>query len=87
MFTSPNCILVADGSATSEGTLYYTYSGFIRTDVLSSQYRKLERLDENMGAADVELTSDDLREIESAASKIKVQGSRLPDDILKMTGR
>jgi aryl-alcohol dehydrogenase-like predicted oxidoreductase len=49
--------------------------------------RKLERLDENMGAADVELTSDDLREIESAASKIKVQGSRLPDDILKMTGR
>ncbi len=49
--------------------------------------RKLERLDENMAAADVELTSDDLREIERAASKIKVQGSRLPDDILKMTGR
>src|SRR5712692_1845946 len=39
MFTSLNCILVADGSATSEGTLYSTYSGVIRTDVLSSQYR------------------------------------------------
>jgi hypothetical protein len=38
MFTSSNCILVADGSATSEGTLYSTYSGFIQTDVLSSQY-------------------------------------------------
>ena len=38
MFTSSNCILVADPSATSEGTLYSTYSGFIRTDVLSSQY-------------------------------------------------
>ena len=49
--------------------------------------RKLERLEENMGAADVELTSDDLREIERTASKIKVQGARLPDNILKMTGR
>jgi hypothetical protein len=49
--------------------------------------RKLERLDENMGDADVELTSDDLREIERAASNITVQGSRLPENILKMTGR
>jgi aryl-alcohol dehydrogenase-like predicted oxidoreductase len=49
--------------------------------------RKLERLDENMGAADVELTSDDLREIERAASNITVQGSRLPENILKLTGR
>jgi aryl-alcohol dehydrogenase-like predicted oxidoreductase len=48
--------------------------------------RKLERLDENTGAADVELTSDDLREIERAASTITVQGSRLPENILKMTG-
>jgi hypothetical protein len=39
MFTSLNCILVADGSATSEGTRSSTYSGFIRTDVLSSRYR------------------------------------------------
>jgi len=39
---------------------------------------KLERLDENIGALAVELTSDDLREIESAASKITVQGARYP---------
>src|SRR5208337_4855253 len=39
--------------------------------------RKLERLDENIGAAAVELTSDDLREIASAFSKITVQGARL----------
>ena len=49
--------------------------------------RKLERLEENMGAADVELTSADLYEIERAASQITVQGARLPDSILKMTGR
>ena len=48
---------------------------------------KLSRLEENIGAADVELTSDDLREIESAASKITVQGARLPEGILKLTGR
>ena len=48
---------------------------------------KLERLDENLGAAAIELTSDDLREIERAASKITVQGARYPEDIEKMTGR
>jgi len=48
---------------------------------------KLDRLEENIGAAAVELTADDLREIESAASKITVQGARLPEAVLKMTGR
>jgi aryl-alcohol dehydrogenase-like predicted oxidoreductase len=48
---------------------------------------KLSRLEENMGAADVELTSDDLREMKRAASQIQVQGARLPESILKMTGR
>jgi len=48
--------------------------------------RKLERLDENIGAAAVELTSDDLREIESAASKIPVQGDRYPEHLEQMTG-
>jgi aryl-alcohol dehydrogenase-like predicted oxidoreductase len=48
---------------------------------------KLERLDENIGAVAVELTSDDLREIESAASKIKVQGARYPEKLEQMTGR
>jgi aryl-alcohol dehydrogenase-like predicted oxidoreductase len=38
--------------------------------------RKLERLDENIGAVAIELTSDDLREIDTATSKIKVQGAR-----------
>src|SRR6266542_2094244 len=48
---------------------------------------KLHRLDENIGAAAVELTSDDLREIDSAASKITVQGARYPEQLEKMTGR
>jgi aryl-alcohol dehydrogenase-like predicted oxidoreductase len=48
---------------------------------------KLRRLEENIGAAAVELTSDDLREIESAASKITVQGARYPESIEQMTGR
>jgi aryl-alcohol dehydrogenase-like predicted oxidoreductase len=48
---------------------------------------KLHRLEENIGAAAVELTSDDLREIDSAASKITVQGARYPENLEKMTGR
>ena len=48
---------------------------------------KLHRLEENIGAAAVELTSDDLREIDSAASKIKVQGARYPENLQRMTGR
>ncbi len=47
---------------------------------------KLHRLDENNGAADVELSADDLREIASAASKITVQGARYPERLEKMTG-
>jgi aryl-alcohol dehydrogenase-like predicted oxidoreductase len=49
--------------------------------------RKLERLDENLGAAGVELTPDDLREIDSAASKIRVEGDRYPERLEQMTGR
>jgi hypothetical protein len=48
---------------------------------------KLHRLEENIGAAEVELTSYDLREIDSAASKIELQGARLPEAALQMTGR
>ncbi len=47
---------------------------------------KLARLDENIGSVAVELTADDLREIESAASKIKVEGDRYPERLEKMTG-
>jgi aryl-alcohol dehydrogenase-like predicted oxidoreductase len=48
---------------------------------------KLERLEENIAAADVELRSEDLREIDSAASKITVQGARYPANLARMTGR
>ncbi len=46
---------------------------------------KLHRLEENLGAADVELTSEDLREIEESAAKIPVKGERLPEAVLKFT--
>jgi aryl-alcohol dehydrogenase-like predicted oxidoreductase len=48
---------------------------------------KLKRLEENVGAAEIELTSDDLREIETAASTIDVQGDRYPEKFEQMTGR
>ncbi len=48
---------------------------------------KLHRLDENIGALAVELTSADLAEIDSAASKITVQGERYPEKLMKMVGR
>jgi aryl-alcohol dehydrogenase-like predicted oxidoreductase len=48
---------------------------------------KLHRLEENVGAASLELTLDDLREIDSAASKITVQGARYPEKLEQMTGR
>jgi aryl-alcohol dehydrogenase-like predicted oxidoreductase len=48
---------------------------------------KLQRLDENIGAVAVELTPDDLRDIESAASKITIQGARYPEKLEQMTGR
>jgi aryl-alcohol dehydrogenase-like predicted oxidoreductase len=48
---------------------------------------KLHRLDENNGAASLELTSDDLREIDGAASKITLQGARYPEKLEKLTGR
>jgi aryl-alcohol dehydrogenase-like predicted oxidoreductase len=48
---------------------------------------KLHRLEENIGAAAIELTPDDLRDIDRAASKITVQGDRYPEHMEKMTGR
>jgi len=48
---------------------------------------KLHRLSENLGSVDVDLTADDLRGIDAAASKIEVMGERLPEAALKMTGR
>ena len=48
---------------------------------------KLHRLEENIGAAEIELTLDDLREIDSAASKITVQGARYPEHLERRVGR
>jgi aryl-alcohol dehydrogenase-like predicted oxidoreductase len=48
---------------------------------------KLHRLEENIGSAAVELTPDDLGEIESAAAKITVQGDRYPERLEQLTGR
>ena len=48
---------------------------------------KLERLKENLGAVSVELTPDDLREIDAAASKIEVRGARLPEAVLRYSNR
>jgi len=47
---------------------------------------KLSRLDENIGSVAIKLTSDDLRAIDSAASKITVQGDRYPENLQRMTG-
>jgi len=49
--------------------------------------RRLERLDENVGAVLLELTSDDLREIEHVSSQITLQGDRYPENLEQMTGR
>lgn len=48
---------------------------------------KLHRLEENIGAANIELTAEDLSEIDSASSKITVQGARYPERLEQMTGR
>ena len=48
---------------------------------------KLKRLEENIGAVEIELTPDDLREIETASSGIKVEGARYPENLEAMTGR
>jgi aryl-alcohol dehydrogenase-like predicted oxidoreductase len=48
---------------------------------------KLRRLEENIGAAEIELTQNDLRDIENAASKITIQGARYPEHLEQKTGR
>jgi aryl-alcohol dehydrogenase-like predicted oxidoreductase len=47
---------------------------------------KLSRLEENIGAAAIELTPDDLREIDNATSKIAIEGARYPEELEKRTG-
>jgi aryl-alcohol dehydrogenase-like predicted oxidoreductase len=49
--------------------------------------RRLDRLEENLGAADVKLTADDLCEIDDAAARINVQGARYPEHLARLVGR
>jgi len=48
--------------------------------------RKLERLDENLGSLSITLTADDLNEIKTVASTIKIEGARYPEEILRRSG-
>jgi aryl-alcohol dehydrogenase-like predicted oxidoreductase len=48
---------------------------------------KMSRMEENVGAATVELTTEDLKQVEDATSKLSLEGARLPEAMLKMTGR
>ena len=48
---------------------------------------QVHRLEENLGAVNVELTEHDLKQIDEASSKLKLEGARLPEAALKMTGR
>jgi aryl-alcohol dehydrogenase-like predicted oxidoreductase len=48
---------------------------------------KLHRLEENLGAASIQLTADDLVDIEGAVSKIEVHGARYPEHLQRMVGR
>jgi aryl-alcohol dehydrogenase-like predicted oxidoreductase len=47
---------------------------------------KVARMEENLGAVNVELTERELKEIENATSKLSLEGARLPEAMLKMTG-
>jgi len=55
-----------------------------RTDTRTT---KLNRFEENIGSALIELTEDDLREIEDIASKIKIEGTRYPESMERTTNR
>ncbi len=48
---------------------------------------KLHRLEENIGSVSVELSEEDIREIETASSQINIQGARYPEKLLNMTGK
>jgi aryl-alcohol dehydrogenase-like predicted oxidoreductase len=48
---------------------------------------KLHRLEENIGAVNVDLTADDLRQLDDATSKINIQGARYPEELQKLVGR
>jgi aryl-alcohol dehydrogenase-like predicted oxidoreductase len=61
------------------------YGPFVKEEPVGT--RRLERLEENIGAVDVELTSEDLDEIEAGAAKIDIQGARYSKQADRMTNR
>lgn len=54
---------------------------------MNSYRRKLERLDENLGALDVPLTPEDVEALEGALATVSVQGDRYPEHLNRMSGR
>ena len=69
------------------GSCLTVAAGRRRTQALLVAFRKLGRLQENVGAGAIDLTSDDLRELDSTASTITIQGARYPEELERMTGR
>src|SRR5436309_10108317 len=61
--------------------------GAINEEIVGEALTPLHRLEENIGAAAVELTADDLREIENATAKIVVHGARYPEHLQQRVGR
>ena len=60
---------------------------FFDTAEVYGPYAKRHRLEENIGALDIHLAAEDLREIDRAASQIEVRGARYPEHLQKMVGR
>jgi diketogulonate reductase-like aldo/keto reductase len=62
-------------------------AGAEAVDSSDTRYDQVSRLEENLEAVNIKLTTDDLREIDSSASEIKVEGARYPEYLQKMVGR
>jgi diketogulonate reductase-like aldo/keto reductase len=62
-------------------------AGAEAVDSSDTRYDQVSRLEENLEAVNIKLTTDDLREIDSSASEIKVEGARYPEYVQKMVGR
>jgi aryl-alcohol dehydrogenase-like predicted oxidoreductase len=77
-------------AAVDLGLTFFRYGRSLRAKAVDRPdpgTTKLERLKENLGAVEVELDAEDLERIDAAAAQLKLEGARLPDAALKMTGR
>jgi hypothetical protein len=81
--SSKRCYILGTYSALGSLAFPFTHPGLHAYAALT----ELHRLEENLGAVDIELTPVDLREIDSAASKIAVQGARYSEQQERLTGR